>query len=115
MSFAALLDNKVDIKSRTKASPDTMGGGGVITYTDIYLNVPFRFESLDRKMDEQMLAYDKKTTNPDYYGYCEYRANIKGGQVIFFNSRKFEIKLVQDWSEQGKYMRLSLTEITRNE
>jgi len=112
MSFAALLDNKVDIKSRTKGG-DTMGGGGTITYADVYLNVPFRFESLDKK--EELLAYDKKTTYPDYYGYCEYKANIKEAQVVIFDSRYFEIKLVQDWSEQGKYMRLSLTEITRNE
>ena len=112
MSFAALLDNKVDIKSRTKAG-DTMGGGGAITYTTVYLNVPFRFESLDKK--EELLAYDKATTYPDYYGYCEYRANIAEAQVVIFDSRYFEIKLVQDWSEQGKYMRLSLTEITRNE
>jgi len=111
MTFAALLDNTVDIKERAKGG-DTMGGGGAITYTDVYLNVPFRFESLDKK--EEMLAYDKKTTYPDYYGYCEYRANIKGGQVVIFNSRYFEIKLVQDWSEQGKYMRLSLVELTRN-
>lgn len=115
MSFAALLDNKVDIKERTKAgSPDSMGGGGAVTYTTIYTNVPFRFETLDRKTDEEMIAYDKKTTNPDYYGYCEYLSGIKGGQVVVFNSRMFEIKLVQDWSEREKYLRLSLTELTRD-
>lgn len=113
MSFAALLDNIVDIKERSKAG-DSMGGGGTVTYVSVYKRVPFRFETLDRKTDEEMIAYDKKTTNPDYYGYCEYRSGIRGGQVIFFDSRRFEIKLVQDWSEQGKYLRLSLTEITRD-
>ncbi len=115
MSFAALLDTTVDIKERTKASPDSMGGGGTITYTTLYTNVLFRFETLDRKTDEEMIAYDKKTTNPDYYGYCEYLSGIKGGQIVVYNSRMFEIKLVQDWSEQGKYLRLSLTELTRDE
>lgn len=113
MSFAALLDNKVDIERRSKAG-DTMGGGGTVTYISVYTNVPFRFETLDRKTDEEMIAYDKKTTNPDYYGYCEYLSGIKGGQVVVFNNRKFEIKLVQNWSEVGKYLRLSLTEITRD-
>ena len=111
MSFAALLDTTVDIKERTLAG-DSMGGGGIITSTTLYTNVPFRFESLDKR--EEIQAYDKKTTYPDYYGYCEYLSGIKGGQLIVHNSRNFEIKLVQDWSEQEKMMRLSLTELTRN-
>lgn len=112
MSFAALLDTIVDIKRRSKGV-DSMGGGSSLTYVSVYKRVPFRFEALDKK--EELIAYDKKTTYPDYYGYCEYLSGIKEGQVIFHNSEKFEIKLVQDWSKQGKYMRLSLTEITRNE
>lgn len=114
MSFAGLLDNKVDIKERSKGGDD-MGGGGTISYVLVYKRVPFRFESLDNKMDQAIIAYDKKTTYPDYFGYCEYRSGIKGGQVVFFNNRRFEIKLVQNWSEQKIYLRLSLTELTRNE
>lgn len=112
MSFAGLLDTTVNIKKRSPGG-DTMGGGGTITYDFVYKRVPFRFESLDKR--EEMLAYDKKTTYPDYYGYCEYRSGIKEGQVIFHNSDRFEIKLVQDWSKQKRMMRLSLTELTRNE
>ena len=116
MSFPALLDNKVDIKKRTKpSSPDSMGGGGAITYVLVYKRVPFCFESLDRKTDQAIIAYDKKTTFPDYFGYCEYLSGIKGGQVVFFGSRRFEIKLVENTKEMGKYMKLSLTELTRNE
>jgi SPP1 family predicted phage head-tail adaptor len=111
MSFENLLDSKCTIKQETLGAIDGMGGHAASTWGTLYLNVCCRFESLPKV--EEILAHDKKTTYPDYYVYLVYRSGIKEGMRIYHNSRQFEIKLVENWSEQEKYLQLAVTELTR--
>jgi len=110
MSFSSLLDNSMDIK-RESLTSDGMGG-----YTDVevvlYTNVKCRFETTSRKTEILALG-GKADVYPDYYVYLEYRSGIKEGDHIIHDSRTLEIKLVEDWSERGKYMRLSVVELKR--
>ena len=108
MSFAALLDSKITIKRPTRVVDD-IGGEGSTTYATLYSNVPCRFETLAKKLE--IIAYDKTAVYPDYYIYLEYRSGIRETDRIFLGSREFEIKLIEDWSEQGKYLMLAVTEI----
>jgi len=110
MSFAALLDNVCDFKCPVLTADGK--GGFTETWTVSYTNVPCRFETTSRKLE--ILAYGGKSDiYPDYLLYLEYRSGIKEGDHVFFGSKEFEIKLVEDWSEQGKYMRLSLVDYNR--
>jgi len=110
MSFSALLDNSMDIK-RESLTADGMGGY-TKAYAILYTNVRCRFETTSRKTEILALG-GKADAYPDYYVYMEYRSGIKEGEHIIHDSRTFEIKLVEDWSERGKYMRLSVVEPKR--
>ena len=111
MSFESLLDSSCSIKQETLGAVDGMGGHAASAWGTLYSNVRCRFESLPKV--EEMLGHDKKTTYPDYYIYLVYRSGIKEGMRIYHNSRQFEIKLVENWSEQEKYLQLAVTELTR--
>ena len=116
MSFEGLLDSKCTIMQQTLGvSDDGMGGYLAATvaasWNVLYPHVACRFESLPK--EEEILGYDKKTTYPDYYVYLVYRSGIKEGMRIYYKGRQFEIKLGENWSEQGKYGQLLLTELTR--
>ena len=112
MSFEGLLDSKCTIMQETLGAPDGMGGYiGPSSWVVLYPRVPCRFESLAKA--EEILGYDKKTTYPDYYVYLVYRSGIKEGMRIHHNGRQFEIKLVENWSEQEKYLQLAVTDLTR--
>jgi len=110
MSFSSLLDNSMDIK-RESLTEDGMGG-----YTDVevvlYTNVKCHFETTSRKTEILALG-GKADVYPDYYVYLEYLSAIKEGDHIIHDGRTLEIKLVEDWSERGKYMRLSVVELKR--
>jgi len=112
MSFQSLLDNKCDVKRPVVETTDPLGGYSDTSYDVLYLNVPCRFETTSRKLE--ILAYGGKSDiYPDYLLYLEYRSGIKESDHVFLDSRVFEVKLVEDWSERGKYMRLSLVELER--
>ena len=111
MSFQALLDNTITIKRPSKPIND-LGGEGSTTYAVLYTNVPCRFESLTKKLE--IIAYNKDADFPDYYVYLEYRSGIKEGDRLYLGSKEFEIKLIEDWSEQGKYLMLAVVELGRN-
>ena len=117
MAFVNLLDSKCTIMQETLpvAPDDGMGGYLAATiaasWSVLYPHVRCRFESLPKA--EEALAYDAKITYPDYYVYLVYRSGIKEGMRIHHNSRQFEIKLVENWSEQEKYLQLAVTELTR--
>jgi SPP1 family predicted phage head-tail adaptor len=112
MSFRGLLDNVCDIKRADAGTEDPMGGYSDTTHSVLYWNVPCRFESQPKK--QEILAYGGANTFPDYYLYIEHRSGLKEGDRVFFNSREFEITLVEDWSERQKYMRLSIRELERS-
>ena len=110
MSFQALLDNTCTIKAKSLTSDGQ--GGYTETYNTLYTNVPCRFESKPRKLE--ILAYGgAKEVYPDYIVYIESRSGVKEQHHIIFEGRTFEIKLIEDWSEQGKYMSLHVVEIER--
>lgn len=111
MSFRNLLDSEVDIK-RSSSAVDDIGGGGAVSYSVLYRRVPCRFETLTKKLE--IIAYDQSAVFPDYYVYMEYRSGIIEGDHLFLGSRTFEIKLVEDWSEQETYMQLAVVELKRN-
>lgn len=111
MAFENLLDSKCTIKQETLGAADGMGGHDASTWGTLYSNVRCRFESLAKKVE--ILGYDKKTTYPDYYIYLVYRSGIKEGMRVYHDSRQFEIKLVENWSEQEKYLQLAVTELAR--
>ncbi|KKL56161.1 hypothetical protein LCGC14_2248170 [marine sediment metagenome] len=111
MSFVALLDNTCNI-IRQALVEDGQGG-----WTDsdviIYRRIACRFETLTTRM--QVMAYDKTMVFPDYYFYMEFLSGIREGDRIVFESRKFEIKLIEDWSERKIYHKLAVTEVYRGE
>ena len=111
MSFENLLDSVIDIKSPDVSTGDGLGGYSDDTYTTIYTNVPCRYESLTKKAE--IIAYGGSNTFPDGYIYMEYLSGIKEGDWVFLGSKKYEIKLIEDWSEQNKYQMLSVVEIGR--
>ena len=111
MSFRGLLDSRCTIRVLTAGAADGMGGFAAATWAVLYNQIKCRFESLQKK--EMVMAYDKKEVYPDYFVYLVYRSGIKEGQRIYFNSREFEIKLVENWSERNKYLQLSIVEIKR--
>ncbi len=111
MSFKSLLDSRCTIKSLTAGAADGMGGFATATWADLYTRVKCRFETLQKK--EMVMAYDKKEVYPDYFVYLVFRSGIKAGQRISFDSREFELKLIENWSEQSKYLQLSVVEIKR--
>ena len=110
MSFASLLDNQIDIK-RLSYTTDDIGGQGTPVYSILYTNVKCRLESLPKKLEIQ--AYDQTAVFPDYKIYLEYHSGIQEGDRVFLGSQEFEIKLIEDWSEQGKYMTLHVVELGR--
>jgi hypothetical protein len=111
MSFQQLLDSQCSIRHETLGAPDGQGGFLPATWAILYNNVPCRFETLWR--DEEILAHDKKTVYPRYYFYIVYRSGIKEGDRIYHKSRQFEIKLVENWSEQNEKLQLEVTELKR--
>jgi len=111
MSFDALLDSTCKIMQETLGASDLAGGYTKSSWSVLYAHVRCRFESLPKA--EEILAYDKDITYPDYYVYLVYRSGIKEGMRIYHDSRRFEIKLVENWSEQERYLQLAVVEITR--
>ena len=111
MSFEGLRDSTCKIMQETLGAADGMGGHAASSWGMLYPHVRCRFESLPKA--EEALAYDTKITYPDYYVYLVYRSGIKEGMRIYHNSRQFEIKLVENWSEQERYLQLAVTELTR--
>jgi len=111
MSFASLLNQTVDIKRRVQTAD---GQGGYTTaWSVIHRRVPCRFHALTSK--EAVLTYDKAAIFANYYVHMEHLSDIAEGDRIYLGTRKFEVKLVQDWDEVGKYLKLAVLEIGRGE
>ena len=113
MSFASLLDSTVDIKRSNPGGITTGGGYAAPSEAAIYMSVPCRFETLTKKLE--IMAYDKQAVFPDYFVYMEYRSGIQESDILVKDGREFAIKLVEDWSEQGEYLKLAVSELKRGE
>lgn len=111
MSFASLLNSVVDIKRKVQTAD---GQGGYTTaWAVIHKRVPCRFQALTSK--EAMLSYDKAAVFANYFVHMEHLSDIAEGDRIYLGARTFEIKLVQDYAEIGKYLKLAVLEIGRGE
>jgi len=113
MSFESLFDSTCSIK-RHLLTKDTQGGY-TSAYKLLYRRVPCRFETSSKKGGQEIQAYDKSTVFPDGYIYLQWRSGINEGDHVFLNGRKFEIKLIENWSEQNRCMTFSVVELERGE
>lgn len=111
MSFRSLLNSTVSIYRKT----DTADGQGGYTsaWASIHSSIKCRFNALTSR--EAMLTYDKTVVFANYVIYLEHISGLLEGDHIYLGTRKFEIKLIQDWDEVGKYLKLAVLEIGRNE
>ena len=111
MSFASLLNQTVDIKRKVQTAD---GQGGYTTaWSVIHRRVPCRFQALTSK--EAMLTYDKATVFANYYVHMEHLSDVAEGDRLYLGTRAFDIKLVQNYAEVGKYLKLAVLEIGRGE
>jgi hypothetical protein len=112
MSFASLLDSLITIKQATNT--DDGSGGQTVAWGTLYRRVPCRFESLSGS--KAQTTYAKLTPLPDFIVYMEYKSGIKeGDRLVDSKNREYSILLVEDWSLQGQYQRLAVTELKRGE
>ncbi|MBE3087631.1 MAG: head-tail adaptor protein [Chloroflexi bacterium] len=112
MSFAGLLDSTVNVIRLVTA--DDNSGGQTTTDTIILRRIPCRFEALSGKQAQAM--YAKLTTMPDMICYMQFHSGIKEGDgLVDSKGREYAIALVEDWSLQGRYLKLAVTEIARGE
>ena len=112
MSFASLLNQTVDIKRKVQIV-DEQGGYKEASWSVIHRRVPCRFQALTSK--EAMLTYDKSSVFANYYVHMEHLSDIAEEDRLYLGARAFEIKLVQDYAEIGKYLKLAVLEIGRGE
>ena len=110
MSFVSLLDTTCAIEGKSRVSDGQ--GGYTYSWVNQHINIPCRFESLDKKLE--ILAYDNTAVFPDYFVYMEY-PNITESMRVVWEGRTFEINHIRDWSHQKKMMKIAVTEIDRNE
>jgi len=111
MSFASLLNSTVDIYHKTDTAD--LQGGYTSTWAVIHSSIKCRFQALTSK--EAILTYDKTAIFANYYVHMEHLSDIAEGDRAYLGTRKFEVKLVQDWDEAGKYLKLAVLEIGRGE
>lgn len=106
MSYKSLLNKTVDIKRKTQTSD--LQGGYTSTWATIHQSVKCRFYPLSSK--EAMLSYNKASVFANYFIYLEYISGLAEGDRVYLGTRIFEIKLVIDWDETNKYMKLAAME-----
>ena len=111
MSFASLLNQTVDIKRKVQTADEQ--GGYKTAWSVIHKRVPCRFQALTSK--EAMLTYDKAAVFANYYVHMEHLSDIAEEDRLYLGARAFDIKLVQDYAEVGKYLKLAVLEIGRGE
>lgn len=111
MSFRSLLNNKVNIKRKTQVADGQ--GGYTTTWAVVHYRVKCRFQALTSK--EAMLSYDKAAVFANYYVHMEHITDIAEGDRLYLGVRIFEVKMVIDYAEVGKYLKLAVLEIGRGE
>lgn len=111
MSFKSLLNSTVDIYRKTDTADGQ--GGYTSTWAAIHSRKKCRFQALTSK--DAMLTYDKAAVFANYYVHIEHLSDIAEGDRIYLGTRMFEIKLIQDYAEIGKYLKIAVLEIGRGE
>jgi hypothetical protein len=112
MSFPGLLDSIVNFTREVRT--DDGQGGQTVTWSIFLRRVPCRFESLAEKFAGAQSAYAKLTPMPDFLVYAEYQGGVReGDRIVDSKGNVYGISLKEDWSLQGRYMKLAVTEIKR--
>lgn len=111
MSFKSLLDSKVNIQRKTQTADGQ--GGYTTTWAVVLRNVPCRFQALTSK--EAALTYDKAAVFANYFVHMEHTTSVAEGDRLYLGTRVFEVKMVVDYAEMGKYLKLAVLEIGRGE
>ena len=101
---------KIDIKYLST----TTGAGGklVKTWVARYEDVPFRFEAL--RPEDEALFYDREKVTNRFAGRMKYKANISTRDRVYYGTREFDIKKIDNWDEQNLWLRIILEEITND-
>jgi len=111
MSYRSMVRGartKVDIRYEST----TLGAGGQLVSTAWpmrYHNVPGRLQPL--RSTPEFLKFDKQTVYPDYELYIEYRPGILTTDRVHYGERVFLILKVDNWDEQGRHLRIAMTEM----
>jgi head-tail adaptor len=111
MSFKSLLNTTVDIYRKTQTADGQ--GGYTAAWSTIHTSKKCRFQALTSK--EAVLTYDKTIVFANYFVYMEHLINLAEGDRVYLGSRTFDVKLIEDWDEVGKYLKLAVLEIGRGE
>ena len=110
MSFASLLNSTVNVQRKTETADGQ--GGYTTTWAVLHRNVPCRFQALTSR--ELILSYDKASVFANYYVHLEHR-DVAEGDRLYLGTRAFDVKMVIDYAELGKYLKLAVLEIGRGE
>jgi SPP1 family predicted phage head-tail adaptor len=110
MSLKTMI-RKAHTKCDIKSLSTSKGAGGKLTKTWSmrYHDVPCRMNA--EMSQAEILRYQKASIFPDFIMYTLYRSGIEITDRVIFKSRTFDIKKIDDWDEQQKYLKLALKEI----
>jgi len=99
----------VNVK-RITDTDDGQGGFSGGTPSVLYFRVPCRFNAMTEK--EIALIADKQDVKAEYKVFLEYRSGIQEGDFLIKtdDNRQFNIKLIMDWDEDKRMMRLAVAE-----
>jgi len=103
-------------KARTfctiKYQSDTVVAGGQLTKSWIirHSNIPFRINEPARR--HELLYYDKAKIFAQMIIYILAKTDIEQTDRIYFGTREFIIKKLDNWDEQNLYQRISVQEVT---
>lgn len=104
--------NKAGTVVDIKYLSTVVGDGGKLTKTWVarYEDVPVRFNAL--RPENEGLEYDREKVNAFFAMFMEYKANISTRDRVVYGTRELDIKKIDNWDEQGKYLRIVLEELT---
>ena len=111
MSYAGLLDNECNV-TRTVQTADGYGGYTVAEST-LFRRIPCRFNAMSGQ-DLQIYA-DRLGALAGFTVFMEAGRDIREGDLLVKagDGRKFDVKLVRNYDEQGRFLTLICTERAR--
>lgn len=111
MSYAGLLDNQLHVTRSTR----TADGYGGWTTTDvmIYRRVPCRFNAMSG--NDMSLYADKLGALAGFTVFMEAGRDVRENDLLTKtdDGRKFDVKLVRNYDEQGRFLTIVCAERAR--
>jgi len=110
MSVESII-KKAGTKCTFKYQDDTVVAGGQLAKLWIvrYTNVPCRIN--EPAIKKELLYYDKAKVFAQLIFYILIKIDIKHTDRVYFGTRIFDIKKIDNWDEQNLYQRISVQEI----